>query len=203
MKQEIKKEMKNIVKSIRDWRKFKEIGLRSALSSLIVASALLLLQIGITARSSWQESLFWYPVPLNVDGVFLWVLLVFFGSSLFCYGSILMYELLFGKSISEEWLKRAEEIQIRHPETSETLYFLERGDIGLLSEWIRAFDSLKYDDNKDQLRGLLEEHRNFDQRINISEERLRRIATQLQVSSPSDDELRLPSKFRWQYYDLR
>ena len=122
---------------------------------------------------------------------------------MFCYGSILMYELLFGKSISEEWLKRAEEIQIRHPETSETLYFLERGDIGLLSEWIRAFDSLKYDDNKDQLRGLLEEHRNFDQRINISEERLRRIATQLQVSSPSDDELRLPSKFRWQYYDLR
>lgn len=196
---------KSDVKKMFVWLSLKKFGLRSILGGLLILMVALisvLILMG-TKNPAWRTVYRLLGLetvgPCALSVIFIDIL----GGSMLCFFGLVIYELFFGKSIFEEWLKRAEGIRNRHPETSATLYFLERGDISYLTDWIRAYDDLKYDDNKNQLRGLLEERGEFDQRINISEERLRRIATQLQVSSPSDDELRLPSKFRWQYYDLR
>lgn len=193
--------MKNIFKMVRTWKAFKQIGFRSLLPSLFVHIVLVLSTVKVLYFSSGKEALSFFPLPMNEKPTIIWQLILLLCGYGTCYIFILLYELSFGKSISDEWHKLAEGIRSRHPETSTILYFLERGDIRILSGWISLFDSLRYGENTDQMRALLAERKEFDQRILISEGRLNKISSRLRVSPPSTEELQLTrSALRWQYY---
>lgn len=126
---------------------------------------------------------------MTLIAFYLQILAFLLGILVACYGVICIYELLFGKSVSEEWIARAEGIRKRHPETGAILYFLERGDIGYLAEWIRSFEASNYESVKDKFPGLLRESERINGLILAMEEGLQKAATELRFQPPSTEGL--------------